>query len=501
MMIGISLALTNAALLAGGGVPAIPYPASYGTDAIAVFDPASGVVLDSGISSWLAQTKQPEFSAFQAASARRPDLTANRAVFTLANADYLQTPSTEMQPVSKATLPDGAVSSVAGKGWTNTGLAKLADGTFWNGNAGSTDAVELSLVRHSNAFPPTILDEITYTELGLTFPSGQASVQGVCLDPDGSTLWFADPLKGGGRVYHIDPAGPSILATLNIANASGLAYDTVQNQLIVAPSGDNPTAAWYSRAGVATGQTRAITEIEVDHLFFTPGFLWISAGANGEAGRIIKIDLVTGTEVEAYRCTGAQAVEGFVIDGDDVYINSDGYRHASGSLLNEFIKVKKATVPAYGALGSKFVIAATIKLTSSPASATTILAIGDETTGVRLSTVASSTTGIRLFVGATFATWTGLTALTTEARYVFVVDPAANTATLYRNGVLVSTVAFNSAPVVTNVAAAPMTLGSGVLAGAVNRPFNGSLGKVAALKGTTAIVADFAALDAWLAAA
>lgn len=244
--------------------------------------------------------------------------------------------------ISATTLPDGASASTAGKGFTCTGLARDADGTWWVGNHGDAvqpDGVLAPSIVHLSADFSTILAEYEgVADLGL----GAASIQGVTVLPSGNIAFIQ--LGSPSKYVVITPAGAQVGSTINLDNNdNGLAYDTLRDQVITYNTASG-VVTWRDKTTLAAS-SRAFTTIGslFDQLFYDAANdrLLATYGTSAVPGLVGVWEPVAGSVarlVGTYTLTEADAIEGIVLHNGIWYVANDAYYHSGASDLNQIIQ-------------------------------------------------------------------------------------------------------------------------------------------------------------------
>lgn len=380
----------------------------------------------------------------------RPAITANRLVFDGVN-DCLD--GSAGYTYIGAVTPADPFYCQAGKGPTTCGLARVADGTWWLGHYGkkhqSTAAGETfdgSIIHYSANFL-TILQEIRFQSLSLA----DVGIQGVTLDytagvPTGY-VWCADPANG--KLYKINPAGPTVLTTLTFAAVNGCAYDTINDQIWVCVANSKT----LTRINKATGATvtsfvhRDLTDNALDMLFFdgsygASGALYTTGRDNGNNGRIVKYDIASGTPVKAWSISEIQSMEGGLhVTGSTFDTCDDEYYHAQVANVNRIVATTADTSsPDYG---TRIILAGVCKIAATPAATVSLAHGGDSISfkGVGLFFTTTPNQFRMIFRGSgvqATVDWL-ITSTTTEFLYYLDINSATGDSSLYINGVLIST--------------------------------------------------------------
>lgn len=371
--------------------------------------------------------------------ARRPALTAGRIVFDAANTERLPTVGV-LDVATSTTLPDGASGSTAGKGFTNTGIAKAGDGTWRFGNYGKPSEATsgattfaTSVVKTSAAFAFT--SEVTGASLGATQNLTVAGFQGIAFAGDG-TLWGAMPESN--TVYHWTDGG-GVLGTQTFTGCNGLGYDLANGQVVVCAAGTNPTVVWKDPVSWASIKQRVLTDTSIDGIYVSAdgATLWGSGGFNGTAGRLIKLDVATSNFVN-YTLIGCPAVESFDITGTTVTMNTDNFYHAQGaSPTNRVLTYDLGadTPLPYVTLGNKIIMGGVFKAAAVPGTTSCFMSIGEPLTATQagLGIFFGSTGDLRIIADVKVASFTD--GIATEHLRIYVVDLVALTVDCWIDGV------------------------------------------------------------------
>lgn len=390
----------------------------------------------------------PTFGALSAANAsERPAISSGRLTFDGVANSLLD--ASQYSYTDAVTLPDAA-STEAGKGFTCTGLARDADGTWWVGNHGKknestagSESFDAGVV-HVSADRQTKLSEIKLSALGVT----QGSVQGVCIDTSDDTIWFC--VVDTGKIHHVSKAG-ALLGTLTPGvSVNGIAYDSINDLLIIT---GNPLK-WISKTDASVVKSIPVLNDLADHLFFAPtgrgaqGSVYITMDVVTQYSIVIKYDVEGKMPVRVWQLSQPRSIEGIVVVGDTMYLANDAYYHNTpANYLNQIMAFGvNATVAD---TGSKLCIAGVFKSAATPAATKAIVAGGDPSFAIGVGLFFPSTANrLRLVIktGASSSQvdWT-LASTTTEFIAVVEIDTAAQTAALYVNGALVSSQAISNA--------------------------------------------------------
>lgn len=377
-------------------------------------------------------TKQPTFAA---GSVNNGTVTLLKGRPQQANASYL----------SMLTLPDGAPGATPGAGFTNTGLVKMPDGTWWVGYHGVADISDVTFdsgIIHLSADFSAILHIVLSADLGA---SPVASVQGVTYDPIENTVCFAH--AGDSKIYRIDATTRALVGTTTKA-VNGIAYDATNDQF--ATLTDTGLVIWINKSTGATIKSLALNADggpNYDHLFWTASYLYFSYGLSAYGdGRIGRINLATYAVEYEWLLQEANAIEGFHLENGIVTVCNDGGFHGGGQ--NTIMRFSVAP-PALVAPAARFYIGLIAKLNAAPGgSAATILSYGDPNSdtilgnGIGIYVPAGSSTALRVFAAKALGSGnraSGDFAVTSTSDFLVVVDVnfAAGTAQPYVNGVAV----------------------------------------------------------------
>lgn len=408
----------------------------------------------------------------QSTSASRPAITANRLVLDGTD-DYLDG-STGYTFLSAVTPADPAYAQ-AGKGPTTCGLAKAPDGTWYLSHYGkkhqTTAAGETfngSLCQYDKNLDGTpnflsLLREIRFVE---ELALANVGAQGIAFDAqDANIIWVADAQNG--RLYGINITTIAVASNFAFAGANGLAYYPATNRLLVWTTLSN-TVTLVNKATGATVSTHTLRDFNNnDGLFFdasygSSGALYTSGRDNATPGRIIKYDWNAGNPIpiKAWFFDEVQAIESFVVEAGVITICDDEYYHASPAGVNRVVRVAVDTSTTD--YGTTLVMAGVAKIAATPAATVALIHGGDginrKGAGMFFTTTLNQ---FRLIfrAGSTQATidWT-IASATTEFLWYVLINSLTGDATLYINGVLVSTQ--NSALITGSIPQLVWTLGA-----------------------------------------
>jgi len=334
-------------------------------------------------------------------------------------------------------LPD-ASGGDTGKGFTSTGLARAADGTWWAANDGRNIegdvTFEPSLV-HLSADFSTKLGEIDLVSLyGLT-----DSVQGVAVDPSDGSLWFVD--YGGQRIEHCTAAGVDLADGFSVSAVgvpNGLAFDPDTSGFVVLFA--NSEVRRYNQAGAVTATLTDFPTIYGDQLTIRDGVIYATEGANGASGSIYAY--VGASWIKIGVLHGADAVEGVWIAEDlsEIVVLNDAYFHGGSPALNRALRYPAVASNAVGEI--HFVG----RLTGAPAQTCTLAVLGSPAgiPGLGIYVPSGSTTTMRVIsntgTGATnqASVDTTVLSMTSYSYWRVRVDWSAKTLSIWRDGVAVA---------------------------------------------------------------
>ena|GEM_PF-4866007 len=252
---------------------------------------------------------------------------------------------------SRTTLPDGALGSTDGKGWTCTGLF-YDNGTFWSGNDGRrnhNDRTHDPSIIRMDMDGTTILEQIDVHALeqsaGVSW--NIKTIQGVIVDNDGD-LWVASSnshvlfkvtatqTEDGTTEYQLDPS-----KMIQHKGANGVAFNPDTNEMMVYSVASGRVTVFDISDGSATATRSFAIGKGGDQLFYQAetGQLFASFGGNGQAGYMRVYYPDTGQRIgQTSRFEEVTAVEGISIVDNQLFIQSDAYFHPEGPVdLNQLI--------------------------------------------------------------------------------------------------------------------------------------------------------------------
>lgn len=215
-----------------------------------------------------------------------------------------------------------------GTGFTITGMARLADGTFIGANVGQADASDTT-------YTPSLVRIAAdgLTKLGeFNLPGTVRAVQGLAVDETTGRIFYASLSEKMIRVINMTGAQIGSLTLAQAANA--LAYDPLTNQLIVGLSKgltNNTVVQWLSATTGVVTKTLNVG-VNPDHLFIqtdkgAQGTLYVSYSEAPGTGYIAAFDVQTGTKTGVFALPQADAIEGISISGSTVWLANDAYYH------------------------------------------------------------------------------------------------------------------------------------------------------------------------------
>jgi hypothetical protein len=318
---------------------------------------ASTITTVSGaVSRWRSKAGLYGFSLVQATAEKRPLLTQNALsgypVVTTDGVDdamILDTSTISRAPTfqTQRVLPDGALGTSAGNGWTCTGLFyEPLENVFWVSNDGraTTGSLYTPSIIKMNLAGTQILNQINIKAIY----SDNTTVQGLAIDPQDSSIWFCALQEN--KIRNITQAGTAI-KEYTFANPNGLAHDNSNNTLIVL---NDFAPKMVSVINKSTGSTIRSYDVSFrapngDQLFLdqTTRYLYITDGANGAAGTIQVYQHDNGAYIGSIGpFTQATAIEGISIIGNTIYILHDGYFHTEAIVrLNQLLTYSHTALP------------------------------------------------------------------------------------------------------------------------------------------------------------
>lgn len=239
--------------------------------------------------------------------------------------------------VSALTLPDIPGYSAVGAAFTCTGLAVRENGDFVIGDDGRY-GTELGSYDGTNWRPKIHIVSpagALVTSIDVYAVDGSASsLQGVAVDAAGA-IWAARLSRN--RIMRFSAAGAFVdeFTAAPTGGPNGLAYDSLRDRMLVSGISDVDTIRRYTQGGVeGTPITVTGTGTDtIDQMTYDAGrdWIWLTKGINGTVGQVFAIDAETGEHRRSYRLSNATAIEGIILDGDDLVIANDGGFHGGGT--------------------------------------------------------------------------------------------------------------------------------------------------------------------------
>lgn len=252
--------------------------------------------------------------------------------------------TSELSPLSYISLPD-LLGSEPGKGFTCTGLtSNNTDDTWWLGNDGrgapGDTTHDGSIVRLSADFSTVVSNFLLADyEADLGFTTGTHSVQGVTIDTTDDTIFaLANHTTGANTVVlHIEKDG-TYLGHFGVPqSASGIAYDAVEDALLVPGSGG------FNLRDKSTGTVIGVntsTGPGIDQLSFLDDgrLLVMQDGSPANIGVYErKPEYGIWYRTKTINVPAAASIEGGAVRSGILYINNDAYFHQTGRRLNEVV--------------------------------------------------------------------------------------------------------------------------------------------------------------------
>jgi Ca2+-binding RTX toxin-like protein len=242
--------------------------------------------------------------------------------------------------VSSTEVPDGR-GAAAGTGFTNTGLARAPDGTWWlanHGQANSTDSSYTPSLVHLSADLSTKLGEIPLGD-------GARSLQGLAYNTKTNQLLVASLSEHTVRVVNLNGTTAATLAVGDQISPNALAYDPTSDAVIVghSPNSLNPTVVdWRSLSTGAVLKSLTLAA-NPDHGFLDPnqgvqGTFYYTYGDSGRPGKVVVVDVASGIELGRYELPQADAIEGIYVSGGTMWVNNDAYYHNGADPVNAVLK-------------------------------------------------------------------------------------------------------------------------------------------------------------------
>lgn len=234
---------------------------------------------------------------------------------------------------SAVTLPD-ASGSVAGVGFTNTGLFQDTDMTWWMGNDGrgaSSDTTHEPSIVHLTSDFSSVISEIDVH----TIEPSATTVQGIARHSSDDTIFFTLPQEG--LIVNCNKQGVEQYR-LPSTDAQGVDYDPVNDMLYIIRS--SGVLRRIRLDGTTHQSFGTMPGSNWDKLLYDQGRngLWLTQGSNGSDGNVYFFDLETSSLSEPLVLQGADAIEGAYLVGNTLYVNNDAYFHNGNPALNRVLR-------------------------------------------------------------------------------------------------------------------------------------------------------------------
>lgn len=397
----------------------------------------SNIVLDAGVvSKW--KTISGTSGLFSASTGVSPAYTGGRVVTTGGSSNFM---GEQLPMVSTTALPD-ALGGVPGKAFTCTGMVRdPADSTLWIANDGR--GAPLSVVFH-----PSIVhidndgNKLGEIDVLAARPAAQ-SLQGICIDGAG-TIWVASVAESA--LLNFTKSGSFIKAYTVDANPNGLAYDSLNNLLIVLSDSTFAFKTYNASTGAEVGTLPSGSNF--DQLqWFPDGTLIGATGNNGSNGSIARLTAGASGWQTIFSLDGALAIEGIDLYGDLFRTANDAYFHDVGNKLNQLVNFGPRPIMGVKTLDT----IVCFRRTAIPANRTPILIFGDAvanpgfvlwsdttTTGIQVTVNTALGSGSRDELVQTIGDITTLCVIRVR------VDLTAKTVKFWYNGTLVTTTALTN---------------------------------------------------------
>ncbi|MEL7029349.1 MAG: hypothetical protein AAGL49_09050, partial [Pseudomonadota bacterium] len=387
--------------------------------------------------------------AGQLTASSQPTLSGGVISFDGSN-DYLdgrQSPSATF--VGGVKVPDAQGGDV-GEGFTNTGLARAADGTWWVGNdgrdkaSGGSGLQTASLVRLSADFT-TKLDEIDIE----TLVPATGSIQGVVVDPLDGSLWYVSLAER--LVRHVTTAGVLLPAdSISFGfDINGLAIDPLKRRLWVHSFGGTNVRE-VDIATKAVVRTMGPFHVQGDQLWYEPSLQRLWQSCDDAKVRVWDVSEALGSTprlIATYDTPEADQIEGVFLVGDKMYLCNDAYFHGGSPAENRILEFDVVRVHEGAPTTDKAFFYGVFDRPGTQSTTTTALLIFGEpvdSPGAGIYFVQGSTQ-MRLIVNSASGSserdildWA--TDTTTEQIFTLEIDYSAATAALYENGTMVGSV-------------------------------------------------------------
>jgi Ca2+-binding RTX toxin-like protein len=239
-----------------------------------------------------------------------------------------------------ADVPDG-LGAATGTGFTITGLTRADDGTWWaanEGQANSADGTYTPSLVHLAADMTTKIGEISIGS------KTTRSLQGLVYNDH--ELYVASLSERLVKVYSDTGVYLRSIAPTAGTSVNGLAFDTDLNAVIIGHEDGNALVDQVEWRDATTGALiKTLTLANApDHLFFdassgAEGSLWYTYGDSGvgATGYVVKVDIATGQELGSFALPNADAVEGIVVEGNQMFLANDAYYHNGNPAENRIL--------------------------------------------------------------------------------------------------------------------------------------------------------------------
>src|SRR6478609_1194284 len=353
-------------------------------------DPANIVLASGVVSQW--KTIAGTSEVFSASTGVSPTYTGGLVVTTAASSNFMRE---RLPMVSTTPLPD-ALGGVPGKAFTCTGMVRdNTDNTLWIANDGRGAPL-------SSTFHPSIVHvDVLGNKLGeidvLQARPAAQSLQGICIDGAG-TLWVASSAEGA--LLNFTKSGSYIKAYTVDANPNGLAYDAINNLLVVLSDGTFAIKTYNAATGAEVGTLPTGANFD-QFQWFPDGQLIATLGTNGSNGGVSQLTAGSAGWRTLFDLNGALAIEGIDIYGDLIRTTNDAYFHDVGDKLNQMVNFGPRPVTGVKTIDS----IVCFRSTATPRSRTPFLVFGDSLTNPGLMLWSSTdTTGIQVTVNTAAGT-------------------------------------------------------------------------------------------------
>jgi len=251
--------------------------------------------------------------------------------------------------LSSTILPDGGLGSVAGKGWTCTGLVNdEALDCFWVGNDGrgapGDSTHEPSIIRLSHDLS-TIISQIDVQSADPSL-SGVTSIQGVAIDKNTDTIYTLAPYEN--KLIQFDKLGNFIKSVTTPAQFSGIANDPANDTMALVTMSRGVYTYHIQTEVFDTFYGMPIPGEVTDQLYFDEEteYLYVSVGTNGTEGSIVIMDHPAQTMVTRWNnVKNALAIEGLTWTGDsNLFVANDQYFHSASPEFNMVMEYRSKRI-------------------------------------------------------------------------------------------------------------------------------------------------------------